>query len=190
MPLERSYSDKYVEGMGEYDLYKNKNVEWMSGPGTKACYVLFVLLLWAFFHVTGMFDAEDCWTVTNVIHAVATLTFFHWMKGNPDDTSQGDYNGFTLYEQLDAGAAYTTTKKFLMIIPALLCWLSCHLKNYNKSDVVVNLGMFLLCIIPKVPEMHQVRLFGVNSTPGIDDPIEYNVPENASAKKSSRRKKA
>jgi len=33
--------------------------------------------------------------------------------------------------------------------------------------------MFSICVIPKIPEMHRVRLFGVNSTTGIDDEIDY-----------------
>jgi hypothetical protein len=187
--LHRSYSDKYVQGLGEYDLYKNKNVEWMSGTGTMLTYIAFVLVFWGFLHVSGAFTPAQCWTVTNVMHTVGTMAMFHWIKGNPDDTSQGDYNGYTTWEQMEAGAAYTTTKKFLMIIPALLCWLSCHVNNYAPTDVMVNLGMFLLCILPKIPEMHRVRILGVNSTPGIDDPVEYTVPDIDSKKDKAAKKR-
>lgn len=151
----------------------NKNVEWMSGTGTKACYLIFIALTWAFFHLSRWFTPEDCWTVTNVIHTVASFTFLHWMKGSPESiTSQGDYSAMTVYEQMDASVPYTNTKKFLMLIPALLCWMSCHLADYKLTVCIVNSGMFAICIIPKIPEMHRVRLFGVNTTVGIDDPIE------------------
>ena len=97
-----------------YDLYKNKNVEWMSGTGTKACYLLFLFLVFGFFHVI-MAETQknkgDVWLVTNVIHGVSTFTFFHWIKGCPDDSTQGEYNALTLYEQIDAGVPWTNTKK-------------------------------------------------------------------------------
>jgi hypothetical protein len=128
--------------------------------------------LWGFLHVSGWFTPEDCWTVINVLHTIVTFTFFHWIKGSPQDVTQGDYNGFTLYEQIDAGVAYTNTKKFLMLIPALLCWIACHLGDYKPFINVINMGMFVLCIIPKVPEMHRVRILGLNKTTGIDDPVE------------------
>ena len=70
--LNRSYSDKFVPGISEYDLFKNKNVDWMSGPFTKICYVLLVLFVWGILHVSTFFSPEDCWTVTNVIHGVVS----------------------------------------------------------------------------------------------------------------------
>lgn len=100
---------------------------------------------------------------------------FHWIKGCPDDSTQGEYNGLTLYEQMDCGLAYTSSKKMLMLMPTFLTWLACHTASYEPMIVVVNAGMFLICIIAKIPEMHKVRLFGINSTPGIDTPIE-SVP--------------
>ncbi len=45
---------------------------------------------------------------------------FHWIKGCPDDSTQGEYNGLTLYEQIDAGVPWTRTKKFLILVPTLL----------------------------------------------------------------------
>lgn len=71
--LSRSYSDKYVPGMSEYDLYQNKNVNWIDGPFTKVCYVAITLMAWAFIHVTQFFSAEDCWTVTNIVHGVVSI---------------------------------------------------------------------------------------------------------------------
>lgn len=49
-----------------------------------------------------------------------TFYFFHWTKGSPDEFSQGEWNGLTFWEQLDAGVPWTTTKKFLMIVPTVL----------------------------------------------------------------------
>jgi hypothetical protein len=172
--IERTYSDKYMEGQSDYDLYKNMNAEWISGPSTIATYLSMIAVLWSFLHFSGFFDPAECWTVVNATHTVGTFIFFHWIKGNPDASAQGDYGGMTVYEQMQAGVPYTSMKKFLMVIPALLCWVACKTCNYKPVDCVVNVVMFLICVIPKVPEMHRVRIFGVNSTTGIDDPIEYD----------------
>jgi hypothetical protein len=45
---------------------------------------------------------------------------FHWVKGCPDDSTQGEYNGLTLYEQIDAGVSWTANKKFLILVPTVL----------------------------------------------------------------------
>ena len=37
----------------------------------------------------------------------------------------------------------------------------------------MNCGIFFILIIAKIPQMHHVRLFGINSTVGIDTKIEY-----------------
>ncbi len=71
--LQRTYSDSFIAGMGDYDLFKNKNVDWMSGKFTKVCYVIFVLFTWALLHISTFFSAEDCWTVTNIVHLVVSL---------------------------------------------------------------------------------------------------------------------
>ena len=53
-------------------------------------------------------------------------------------------------------------------------WVSCHAADYKPVYVVVNAAMFLVVIIPKIPEMHRVRLFGINATPGFDVKVEYS----------------
>ena len=113
-----------------------------------------------------------------------TFVLFHWIKGCPDDSTQGEYNALTVYEQIDCGVAYTRTKKMLMLMPAVLTWVACHTANYKPMFVVVNCGMFLICIIAKIPEMHRVRIFGINSTPGIDTPIESVPVKGRGAKKT------
>jgi len=46
--------------------------------------------------------------------------------------------------------------------------------------MAVNLPVYALCVVPKVPVMHRVRLFGINATVGIDDVVEpRRVPPGA-----------
>ena len=72
-----------------------------------------------------------------------------------------------------------------MLIPTILTWLACHTANYEPVSVVVNCGMFLIQIIAKIPEMHRVRIFGINSTPGIDTPVQ--VPAGSASKRGSKK---
>ena len=116
-----------------------------------------------------------------------TFPLFHWVKGCPDESTQGEYNGFTLYEQLDAGVPWTSTKKFLMLMPTLLTLMACYIADYKPFYIVVNCGMFLIMIIAKIPQMHRVRLFGINSTPGIDTPISYSPARPQSTRKANKK---
>ena len=172
---------------GNTDLL-NKNVEWMTGTGTKACYLLFLFLVWGLFHISQSMGPADVWCVTNVIHGVATFVFFHWIKGCPDESTQGEYNALTLYEQIDAGIPWTNTKKFLMLVPALVCWISCHTAQYKPNYVIINMGIFIICLIAKVPEMHRVRIFGINSTVGHDSPVEYRPKSPRIAQQQAKNK--
>ncbi len=52
-------------------------------------------------------------------------------------------------------------------------WVSCHMSDYQPMYLVVNCGIFFILIIAKIPEMHKVRLFGINSTLGIDTKVDY-----------------
>ena len=71
---------------------------------------------------------------------------------------------------MDAGTPYTSMKKFFMLVPTVLTWLACHTANYQYGYIILNVSIFLILIIAKIPEMHRVRLFGINSTVGFDAP--------------------
>ena len=100
------------------------------------------------------------------------------MKGCPDDSTQGEYNALTLFEQIDAGVPWTNTKKFLILVPTILTWIACHEANYKPIYIVVNIGIFAILTIAKLPQMHRVRIFGINSTPGIDIPMGSKIIKN------------
>lgn len=70
--LPRSYSDKYVPGQGEYDLFKNLNAEWITGPFIKVFYIALVAVFAAVLYVSQVFSFEDMWTVTNIAHGVVS----------------------------------------------------------------------------------------------------------------------
>ena len=45
---------------------------------------------------------------------------FHWVVGVPFGLNQNEYEGLTLWEQVDNGAHFTPTKKFLTAVPIVL----------------------------------------------------------------------
>jgi hypothetical protein len=185
--IPRSYSDKYIPGMSDFDLFRNKNQDWTSAPFVKATYLLLILLSYLLMHVSRMITEEDIWTIINVGHGVITFMIFHWVKGCPDESTQGDYSGDTLYEQIDAGIPYTASKKFLMLVPTLITWMACFMASFKMIYVVVNFGIWLICIIAKLPQLHHVRILGINSTLGIDKKFEVHTPTATSPRSPSRK---
>jgi ORMDL family len=79
--VSRPYSDKFVAGSSDYDLFANKNVDWMSeGPFTRVFYVLAVLVLWSMVHISRAFSPQDCWTVVNIVHGVVSFLLTNYQK--------------------------------------------------------------------------------------------------------------
>lgn len=94
----------------------------------------------------------------------------HWIKGSPADSdSMGDYRELTFYEQIDEGRPWTSTKKFLMIVPTVLLMLASVSTDYDTKHLLINIPIWLILILAKLPELDRVRIFGINSTVGIDD---------------------
>jgi hypothetical protein len=114
----------------------------------------------------------------------------HWVKGCPDESTQGEYNGLTLYEQIDAGVPWTATKKFLILVPSLLCLVACFTADYKPFYIVVNCGIMFISVIAKMPQMHRVRILGINSTVGIDSKVEYSPVKSDTPKGSKGKKRA
>jgi hypothetical protein len=71
--ISRSYSDKYIPGQGEYDVFKNLNAEWITAPFVKVFYIAVVAFVAAVLYVSQVFSFEDMWTVTNIMHGVVSI---------------------------------------------------------------------------------------------------------------------
>lgn len=93
----------------------------------------------------------------------------HWVKGTPDDNALNDNRELTFFEQIDQGRPWTTTKKFLMVVPTLLLLLASMSTDYDLKHLIINVPIWLTLVIAKLPGLDRVRIFGINSTPGIDD---------------------
>jgi len=107
---------------------------------------------------------------------------FHWIKGSPDNFSQGEFNGLTLWEQIDDGIPWTKTKKLFFLIHTVLVFAASYVTDYDLNYLAMNGPVYILLgIIPKIPEMHRVRVFGWNKTTGIDDVNEDALAYSATA---------
>ncbi|CAM9880146.1 unnamed protein product [Ectocarpus sp. 8 AP-2014] len=134
-------------------------------------YVLFIATIWGVVHMTQIFSVAKSTTMVNVVHGLITFYFFHWTKGSPDEFTQGEWNGLTFWEQLDAGVPWTKTKKFMMIVPTVLCLIPLVVSDYQPRYLAVNLPVCCILLLAKSPLMHRVRILDINATTGIDDRV-------------------
>ncbi|CAM9406940.1 unnamed protein product [Pylaiella littoralis] len=149
----------------------NKNTEWMQNSYTSVMYILFIVSIWGVVHMTQLLTVAKSTTLVNVLHGLTTFYFFHWTKGSPDEFTQGEWNGLTFWEQLDAGVPWTKTKKFMMIVPTVLCLIPLVASDYQPRYLAMNLPVCCILLLAKFPLMHRVRILDINATPGIDDHV-------------------
>ena len=89
--------------------------------------------------------------------------FLHLIKGTPwDPGDQGNLRELTYWEQIDDGAQFTVIRKFLIVVPIILFFLTSFYTRYDSFHFLTNFISLLTVIIPKLPQFHRVRLFGIN----------------------------
>jgi hypothetical protein len=87
----------------------------------------------------------------------------HWNRGSPFWEDQGEHIEETVWEQIEGGVPWTSTRKFLLLTPVVLFLVSSHFTNYDIAHLAVNLTMLIILVAAKLPELHGVRIFGINS---------------------------
>lgn len=138
----------------------NRNVEWLSSPGAWTFVISLIGLTWLVFCV--FMDPGMAWTYTHLTHAAVTYYLLHWNKGSPIEMDQGTYDKLTYWEQLDDGVQYTPNRKFLVVLPFLLFILATHGSDYRRQPLGLNLAALVILIVAKLPQLDQVRFFGIN----------------------------
>jgi len=147
------------EGTGSF----NPNHSWLNAKGTWATYIVITLILHLLFFVNPWLNAAWAWTLTNTIHNLGNFLLLHMTKGTPwMPMDEGKARYLTQWEQLDHGMQFTATKKFLTVIPIVLFFLASFFSKYDPNHFVLNAFTLLLVILPKMPQFHGVRLFGIN----------------------------
>jgi len=141
-------------------VVQNKNVEWVGAPGAWAVYLGAIATSWLL--LVNFLSAGQAWTAVHLAHTAVTFYGFHWVKGTPGLDESGQYYKETFWEQLDDGVQGTVNRKFLTLVPALLFVIASHTSEYGRSPLVLNTAGVLLTILPKLPFMARVRVFGIN----------------------------
>ncbi|KAK4411530.1 hypothetical protein Sango_0226000 [Sesamum angolense] len=111
-----------------------------------------LLCIYSYFHASCNLE----------VHAPVTYHFFHWKKGTPFGDDQGIYNGLTWWEQIDNGKQLTRNRKFLTVVPVVLYLIASHTTDYQHPMLFFNTLAVLVLVVAKFPNMHKVRIFGIN----------------------------
>jgi cobalamin synthase len=139
----------------------NKNVNWLNLPGVWTWYIALVLLGWLLLSALAD-DAGLAWTYIHLVHGVVSFYLLHWTKGSPAQEDQGKYDALTFWEQIDDQVYATRTRLFLTAMPIVLYILATHSTDFRKQPLALNLAVVIIVCIAKLPQLHKVRIFGIN----------------------------
>lgn len=73
MSIPRTYSEKYLRGHSDMDLFSNRNTDWMNYPFAKLSYIVLLAIVFFVLHTSQLFSMADTWTVLNMMHGVVSL---------------------------------------------------------------------------------------------------------------------
>jgi len=158
-----------------FELKRNLSTDYSSMYSLLFTYITLIVLgeltVLLAFPVLFPVSFASSWTYTNVLHGTVTLIFLHWIKGSPNYYEQGELNAMTLWEQLSSSpdSSLRSSKQVLVIVPTALCFTACHFGRCEKGLGLINMFVWLVCIVAKLDGMNGVRFFGINKTIGIDD---------------------
>ncbi|XP_042330422.1 ORM1-like protein 3 isoform X1 [Sceloporus undulatus] len=141
----------------------NPNTRVMNSRGIWLSYVLGIGLLHVILLSIPFFSVPVVWTLTNIIHNMSMYIFLHTVKGTPFETpDQGKARLLTHWEQMDYGVQFTASRKFLTITPIILYFLTSFYTKYDRIHFIINTISLMSVLIPKLPQLHGVRIFGIN----------------------------
>ncbi|XP_039004136.1 ORM1-like protein 2, partial [Hibiscus syriacus] len=101
--------------------------------------------------------------LANLAHFLVTYHLFHWKKGTPFADDQGIYNNLTWWEQIDDGKQLSRNRTFLTIAPVVLYLIASHTTDYQHPMLFLNTLAVFVLVVAKFPNMHKVRIFGINA---------------------------
>ncbi|TPX58089.1 hypothetical protein PhCBS80983_g03403 [Powellomyces hirtus] len=133
----------------------NPNSTWVNLRGSWLTNLLVMVLIRLGAAIVPGISTEASWTLTNLAYNLSTFIMFHWVTGIPFDLNQNEYEGLTLWEQIDNGEQFTPTKKYFTALPIALFLLSTHYTHYDVTTFMINLASLLVVLIAKLPAMHK-----------------------------------
>uniref|UniRef100_A0A8C4CB63 ORM1-like protein n=1 Tax=Denticeps clupeoides TaxID=299321 RepID=A0A8C4CB63_9TELE len=128
----------------------NPNTRVMSSRGIWLAYLLLTAVLHVVLLSIPFLSVSLVWTLTNVIHNLMMYLFLHTARL------------LTHWEQMDYGIQFTSSRKFLTISPIVLYILASFYTKYDATHFLVNTVSLLSVLLPKLPQFHGVRIFGIN----------------------------
>lgn len=159
----RQVTTKQTMNVGTAHSEVNPNTQVMNSRGIWLSYILGIGLLHIILLSIPFFSVPVVWTLTNIIHNMGMYIFLHTVKGTPFETpDQGKARLLTHWEQMDYGVQFTASRKFLTITPIILYFLTSFYTKYDKLHFVINTISLMSVLIPKLPQLHGVRIFGIN----------------------------
>lgn len=152
-----------VGAVGTAHSCSNPNTTVWNSKGIWLTYILMILFLHFTLLSIPVISVETAWTLTNILHGVMVYLFMHTVKGTPFHTAdQGSSRFLTAWEQIDGEIQYTKARKFFCAVPVALYLLSSFYTGYEYKHFLWNTPALLVCVIPKLPQLHGVRVFGIN----------------------------
>ncbi|XP_061515573.1 ORM1-like protein [Anopheles gambiae] len=141
----------------------NPNASWLDSRGLWLAYVLGITIFHIVLLAIPFVQIPYAWTITNIAHNLAHLYFLHCIKGAPwMSIDAGENRKYTHWEQINSGEQLTTTRKFLTAAPIVLFLLTCLYTRNDIDHFIVNFISLVVVLVPKLPQFHGVRLFGIN----------------------------
>uniref|UniRef100_A0A915I7W6 ORM1-like protein 3 n=1 Tax=Romanomermis culicivorax TaxID=13658 RepID=A0A915I7W6_ROMCU len=142
---------------------ENPNCSWLSSRGGWASYVCVLVVLHLCVFALPFIDRHWVFTVASLVHNLVMYVVLHTLKGAPWLTiDQGESRRLTHWEQIDYGQQFTSTKKFLTVIPVVLFLIASYASKYDFLQFLINVSTLVLVLLPKLPAFHKVRLFKIN----------------------------
>uniref|UniRef100_A0A1L8DTT5 Putative ormdl family n=1 Tax=Nyssomyia neivai TaxID=330878 RepID=A0A1L8DTT5_9DIPT len=141
----------------------NPNTSWLDSRGMWLVYIFIVLCFHIIILAIPFVSIPMAWTMTNLLHNMAHLYFLHSIKGAPwMSTDTDSCSHLTHWEQINNGEQFTATRKFLTALPIILFLLTCMYTKNDNDHFVANFLSLIVVLLPKMPQFHGVRLFGIN----------------------------
>ena len=114
----------------------------------------------------GEMNAMTCWeqiVSKPAIHMHNTISKHKPAHTGLESPSRG------LRESMSNAIKKLRSRDVLCVIPTVLAHASCHVAKYQFEYCVINVVVWAVVMLPKMPFMNGVRILGINRTAGIDD---------------------
>ncbi|KNZ50602.1 uncharacterized protein VP01_432g2 [Puccinia sorghi] len=153
--VQDNYDDQLDQGVGP-----NLNADWVDYKGAWMIHLVLIFSGKILVDIIPGITQDVSWTTVNICYDVVTYIMFHYITGTPFESSGGVYDRLTMWEQIDMGAHYTPTKKWLTILPVALFLLCTHYTHLDLHPSLFTLNFactFCLALLPKLPIFHRLR---------------------------------